>query len=209
MSSPNEGRVVISNSIPIKVKWKDSLKGDFSFRFKWEYPEGVYKNEYGQVSCDGSCPGEVEHMIDSTGKILKDSIKAFYKIVDTSHIRHSISCTAWCYEWAGTDFIEAIKKTIDTVFLSTALNAGTHCSLQLSISGNYCYAVIDLNSTVFGGSAIFYCTGGFITIDKTLWQKGIVKGIFSFNFRHDEDPKTPIFWRGKIYSKINSRSTNR
>ena len=178
------------------------MNGNFSFSYKWEYSEGVFKNKFGQISCDRFCPDEIESMKDENGKIIKDSLKAFYKLVDTSHLQHSISSTAWCYEWAGTDFIGASKKSTDTIFLSTALNAATHCSLELSIVGDHCYPLINLISIVRGGSAVYYCTGGSITIDKTLFQKGIVKAIFNFNFKHEEYPKQPMFWKGKIYAPI-------
>ena len=32
--------------------------GDFSFKNKWSYPEGVDKNKYGQLICDGLCSSE-------------------------------------------------------------------------------------------------------------------------------------------------------
>ena len=87
----------------IKIQWVDNLPGDFSFSKKWDYPEGIYKNEFGQLSCDGICQEEVYAMMDSAGKIYKDSLAAFYKIVDTAHQYHSIKADAWCYEYAGTD----------------------------------------------------------------------------------------------------------
>ena len=209
MSHYDQSHVVITNSIPSKINWVTTVKGNFSFRHKWEYPEGVYKNKYGQLSCDGNCPTEIDNMIDQKGKIKKDSIKSFYKIVDTSHLYHSISSTAWCYEWDGTDFIEAKKQSIDTIVLKTEFNVSTHCSLHLIIVGDYCYPLIDLNSIVSGGGAIYYCTGGYISIDKILWEKGIVKATFNFKFKHDENPKKPIFWKGKIYSQIQKEYTNR
>lgn len=205
----NEGKIRLTNSVPVKIKWVKELKGNFSFKNKWEYPEGVFRNSFGQLICDGFCPEEVENMFGPGGRIKKDSLKSFYKFVDTSHIPHSLSSTARCYEWAGTEFIEATRKSPDTVFLASATNAGTHCSLELTIAGDICYPVINLISIVFGGSAVYYCTDGFITIDKTFWDKGIIKAIFSFNFRHDKDPGTPMFWKGKIYAKINPGRTNR
>lgn len=39
------------NTGEILITWQDSIAGDFSF--KEDYPEGVYKNEFGQLSCDG------------------------------------------------------------------------------------------------------------------------------------------------------------
>jgi hypothetical protein len=187
---------------PIKIKWVSSIKSGFSFVNKWSYPEGVELNKYGQLSCDGFCPPEAYSMIDSTGKIFKDSITAFYKNVDTSHQTYSIYCKAWCYEWASTDFIEAIYKSDDSVYCYTLLNAATHCSLQLNILGDNCFAIIDLNSIFKGGSTKYTCTNGYITVDKNLWKKGIMKAVFSFNFEHKENPKKPIYWNGKILTKI-------
>ncbi len=187
---------------PIKIKWTSSIRGDFSFVNKWSYPEGVELNKYGQLSCDGFCPPETYPMIDSTGKIFKDSLTAFYKIVDTSHQSYTIQCKAWCYEWTGTDFIESIYKSADTVYCYTLLNAATHCSLQLNIVGDNCFAIIGLNSIVKGGSVKYNCINGYITVDKNLWKKGIVKAAFNFNFEHKENPKKPIYWKGKILTKI-------
>ncbi|HEV8081144.1 MAG TPA: hypothetical protein VGP43_10545 [Chitinophagaceae bacterium] len=187
---------------PVKIKWVLSVKGDFSFVKKWSYPEGVEVNEFGQLSCNGFCPPETEAMFDSTGKIAKDSLTAFYKIVDTSHQSYSIDCKAWCYEWAGADFIEVVRKSVDTTYCYTLLNAATHCSLQLNIAGANCFAIIELNSVVKEGNARYYCRNGYITIDKNLWKKGIMKAIFSFNFENKENPKKPIYWYGKIFTKI-------
>jgi hypothetical protein len=198
-SSFGQSKKVIT---PIKIKWVSSIKGDFSFVNKWSYPEGIELNEYGQLSCDGFCLPEAHAMIDSTGKIFKDSLTAFYKIVDTSHQFYSIQCKAWCYEWAGTDFIEAVQESMDTVYLYTLLNAATHCSLQLKIVGDNCFSIIDLNSVAEGGSAKYNSINGYITVDKSLWKKGIVKAIFSFNFEHKENPNKPIYWKGKIFTKI-------
>jgi hypothetical protein len=192
------------SATPVKIKWASGIKGDFSFIKKWSYPEGVEVNEYGQVTCNGFCPPETEAMFDSTGKIIKDSLTAFYKIVDTSHQLNSIKSKAWCYEWAGADFIDAVRKTVDTTYCYTLLNAATHCSLQLNITRDNCFAIIELNSVVKGRSAKYYCKNGYITIDKDLWKKGIMKAIFSFNFEHKENPKKPIYWNGKIFTKIKS-----
>jgi hypothetical protein len=187
---------------PVNIKWVSSIKADFSFVNKWSYPEGIELNEYGQLSCDGLCPTEAYPMMDSTGKIFKDSLTVFYKVVDTTHQFYSIQCKAWCYEWAGTDFIEAFQKSVDTVYCYTLLNAATHCSLQLNIAGDNCFANIDLNSVFRGGSARYNCVNGYITVDKNLWKKGIVKAIFSFNFEHKENPNKPIYWKGKIFTEI-------
>ena len=189
-------------SKPVKIVWVNNLTGDFSFTKKWSYPEGIFKNDFGQLICDGFCPSEIENMSDDNGRIYKDSLKAYYKIVDTSHFYHTISSDAWCYEWAGTDFIDVYRESNDTLFCKTRLNAATHCSLELMITGDSCIAIIDLISIVPGGNEKFYCTNGDITIDKNLWKQGILKARFSFNFDHPENLGKPVYWNGKIYSKI-------
>ena len=186
----------------VKINWASNIKGNFSFVNKWSYPEGIEVNEYGQVTCNGFCPPETDAMMDSTGKIIKDSLTAFYKIVDTTHQSYSIDCKAWCYEWAGADFIKVVRKTVDTTYCYTLLNAATHCSLQLNIIRDNCFAIIKLESVVKGGNARYYCRNGYITIDKDLWKKGIMKAIFSFYFKHKENPKQPMYWNGKIFTKI-------
>ena len=189
-------------SIPIKIQWSENLNGNFSFKNKWSYSEEIFKNKFGQLSCDGFCPPETYEMLDSNGRIKKDSIKSFYKIVDTLHRIHSINSSAWCYEWAGTDFIEIEKKSNDKILCKTEINASTHCSLEIEIIGDSCFVLIDLISIMKGGNAKYFCTNGTIVIDKPLWKKGIMKAVFNFNFEHLENPKKPIYWKGKIYSKI-------
>jgi len=198
----NSKGTVKSASLPITIKWVDNLQGDFSFANNWSYPEGVYKNEFGQISCDGLCPAEIEVMKDSTGRIYEDSLHAFYEFIDTTHQMHSINCEAWCYEWAGTDFIEVFRKSENSVNCFTMTGIDTHCSLNIEIIGDTCYAVIELKSIDQGGDVNFYCTSGYITINKKYWTEGIMQAEFSFNFEHIENPKKPIYWKGKIYAKI-------
>jgi hypothetical protein len=99
----------------IDIRWAKNLTGDFSFMKNWDYPEGVYKNEFGQLSCDGVCPPEIDRMKDDNGKIYEDSLNAFYKLVDTTHQFHSINSDAWTYEWAGTNFATAKRINADTI----------------------------------------------------------------------------------------------
>lgn len=195
--SPEKGQITI--------EWTDSLPGDYSFQKQWSYPEGVYKNEFGQLSCDGICPEEGNAMKDSKGRIYNDSLKSFYRLVDTTHQFHSIQCEAWCYEWGGTDFINAQQKNKNTVECYTQTNAATHCSLHLNIVNNICFPTIELKSIVANGDAVYPCTVGFIKIDKEYFKKGIIKADFNFNFEHKENPKQPIYWKGKIYTRITDR----
>ena len=186
----------------IKIQWVDNLKGDFDFKTKWSYPEGVYRNRFGQLSCDGFCPEGIESMIDMNGKINPDSSARFYQLVDTTHQFHSILCEAWCYEWAGTDFITAKQTNKNRIICSTQTNAGTHCSLIFEINNDTCIPRIELNSIAASGLKTYDCKGGFIKVDKDSWINGILKAEFNFVFNNTDEPDRKMFWKGKIYTLI-------
>jgi hypothetical protein len=134
------------NKKGVKIKWVENMVGNFSFKKNWSYPEGVYKNEFNQLSCDGLCPPEIDRMKNNTGKIIKDSLTSFYKFIDTSHRPHTFKSTAWCYEWAGTNYIEVTRNYKDTVTCYSHVNAATHCRLVLKITDARCYVSIELKS---------------------------------------------------------------
>jgi hypothetical protein len=54
-------------SKPIKIKWVNSLLGDFSFTNKWSYPLGVERKKDGKAGCadGGFCPERCYSMLDS------------------------------------------------------------------------------------------------------------------------------------------------
>lgn len=186
----------------IKIEWTDTLLGDFSFKENWSYPEGIYVNDFGQVSCDGFCPEGTDQLLDNNGKIRSGKLKAYYELVDTTHQFHSIQCDAWCYEWDGTNIIEAKQINTDSVVCNTMMSMSTHCSLHMCIADDYCYPSIQLASIAATGNIIYKCIGGYIKIDKECWKKGIVKAEFDFQFYHTEDPNVPMYWKGMIYTKI-------
>lgn len=190
------------NYCRVKIQWIDDLKGDFDFSTKWSYPEGVYRNEFGQLSCDLFCPEETEFMKDSVDKIYTDSLTRFYQLVDTTHIHHSIFCEAWCYEMAGTDFITAKRTNNNGIICHTHKNAGTHCSLILEVAGDTCIPRIELQSISSPGIKTYYCKNGFIRIDKHSFIKGILKAEFNFDFNNTDEVARKIFWKGKIYTTI-------
>lgn len=189
----------------IEISWVDNVSGDFSFTRNWDYPEGVYKNEFGQLSCDGLCPQEINRMKEENGKIYEDSLTAFYKLVDTTHRFHSIQSEAWTYEWAGTNFVTVTKKNKDRTICYTHNNAATHSSLILIILKNKCIPTIELNSVTPTATKTYHCKGGQIEIDKSLWKKGILKANFDFVFDHTENPDKPMYWKGKIYANIDNK----
>ncbi|MCL1867811.1 MAG: hypothetical protein FWF72_02525 [Paludibacter sp.] len=198
---------VTSEKKEISIKWVDNLTGDFSFNACWSYPEGIYKNEFGQLICDGICPPQIYDMMDKNGKIYKDSLKAFYKLIDTTHLFHSIKSDAWTYEWDGTYYITAERINEDTVLCSTQCNAATHSSLNLIISKNYVtptIVLIGINADF--GTETYNCKSGKMIIDKNLWNEGILKAEFDFEFYNNES-SDKMYWKGNIYVKIETNQT--
>jgi hypothetical protein len=193
---------IVEKNCKIKIQWIVDLQGDFDFRTKWSYPEGVYRNEFGQLSCDGLCPQETESMKDSTGKIYTDSLSRFYQVVDTTHQYHSIECEARGYEWSGTDFITATQTNQNHLMCFTQATAGTHSSLILEIIDDLCLPRIDVKSISTPGEKSYFCKSGCIKIDKDLMNKGILKAEFQFDFNNSDEPDRNMFWKGKIYTAI-------
>jgi hypothetical protein len=186
----------------IKIQWTENIPGDFSFTTKWSYPENIFKNSFGQLCCDGSCPETLSAMQDSVGRIPAASLQKYYRLFDTTHQFHTIAGTAWCYEWAGCDFIKAERISDTLVRLVTLQNAGTHCSLVLIIAGDVCTPSIELTGIASPGTRIYKCRNGSIKIDRKSWSKNIVKAEFSFNFLNTDEPGRKMFWNGKIFTPI-------
>ncbi len=199
--------------IPICIGWETNLPGNFSFARDWDYPPGVARMSNGKPGCDdgGFCPERCQNMLDEEGHIPTDSLTVFYSLLDTTHIHHSLASTAWCYEWAGTDFVRAfwVKSATggsDTIRCESAMNEATHCSLRLDLVPPYCYATILLNSITPGGVTHFFGRGGTVKLDKSHWQRGILKASFDLTFANTSEPNRPMFWRGKIIAPMEGTS---
>lgn len=192
------------NRPKVEIKWKKNLKGDFSFVNNWEYPLGVEKKSDGKAGCadGGFCPERCYAMLDANGIVLKDSAKAFYELLDTTHIPYSIQCDAWCYEYDGTNQIYSVKMRSGITYAVTPLGIATHCSLNLSFNGDSCIAYVHLNSVMPDGNATFYYKSGYIKIDETEYAKGILKAEFDFVFTNTIEPVKPIYWKGRILTPI-------
>lgn len=188
---------------PVKVRWADSLPGDFSFRQQWSYPPNVSLTADGSLLCTGICPPQLDAMVDVAGHILRDSVAAYYRIVDTTHLYHTLRSQAHTYEWAGADYIAASRRH-DTLAADTYCHPATHSSLRLRIVGDKCYARIIVNS-INGGRQkthkVYYYSRGSITIDSTLMARGILKAQFDFTFRAPRG-FGPMYWRGQVYKTI-------
>lgn len=194
----------------IQINWNTNLQGDFSFIENWSYPEGIFLNEHGQLSCDGICPPQINNMFDEKGKIIDDSLIAFYNLVDTTHHFHSIASETNIREWTGTNFISVTRINKDTIKCTTWNNSGTHSSLNLVITNNIIKPSINFNSINSPeGIKVFECSGGKMVIDQDLWQKGILKASFDFKFNNTYKSQQPLYWKGLIYKIVEPLQKNR
>ena len=134
-------------SSAIDITWKDSLQGDFSFAQQWRYPEGVYKNQFGQISCDGICPPKTDGMKDEDGKIYEDSLQDFYKLVDTTHIYSTMQSEGTAIEFTDSPQITVKRIDKDTIEAFTNLNSATHSLLKIKIiNDHYFVSTVELIS---------------------------------------------------------------
>lgn len=187
----------------VKIIWIDSLTGDFSFKNEWKYSENIFKNDKGQLICDGNCPSRIENMREKSNEIPQDSLDIYYQLIDTTHYFKSLQVEAWCYEFFESSYMNCFKNESGFINCSSANTISTHCSLRLAISGDICRPLVQLNSTKQSiGTKIFKCTKGYIKIDSNYYSKGILKAEFNFSFYNSIDPLKPINWKGKIYSVI-------
>lgn len=192
-----------SNDNSIKIEWIDGLEEGFDFTEQWEYPEGIYRNDYGQLICDGICPPEIEGFADSNGKIPEDSLSLYYQFVDTTHTYFTFEGISNLYQLTNIKHAVAYEDKNDTVKCYTRCNASIHSFLEMKIIGDKCYPQLIILSITNEETEYLPCTGDFIKIDKPLFEKGILKAQFLFDFTNNEDPETPIWWKGLIYTKIN------
>ena len=189
----------------IQTIWVDKLQDNYSFVNQWSYNENVFENEFGQLVCDGLCDPALDHMRDKSGRLYPDSLTRYYQLLDTTHYYHTLQSEAQCYEWLGTDFANAYRGENDTIRCRTQCNAATHSSLEIMIIGDNCIPQIELNSVSPSGIQYFNCIGGYIKIDKSAFMNDSLKAEFNFTFENSIDKEYPIWWKGKIYTKINTR----
>ncbi|SEC78149.1 hypothetical protein SAMN04489761_3561 [Tenacibaculum sp. MAR_2009_124] len=191
----------------IKIEWVENLNGDFSFSEKWSYGDGIYRNQNGELRLDsGMVPEEIAETItrkyNEKNRIYKDSLTEYYKIVDTTHIFHSIKSVANVYENTVYDHFEFKKMKNGEIKGETINNVSGYSHLHIKLKNDYCYAWNDYKSIFDKGNHIFNLKSGKILIDKSLFKNGIVKAEFDFNFKNTLEKKKKLSWKGKIYSQI-------
>jgi hypothetical protein len=199
-----------SNSdLNFEIEWVEKIEGDFTFINKWSYPESVYINRFGQLSCDGICPIEIDDMKDEEGKIIKDSLEAFYEIIDTTHLFYSLKSETSSYEFGEANFVKVIGSTNGQIRISSETNISTHSSLKIVINKSKFSANIYFGSITPIGNHSFKMKKGNLQIDKSYWEKGILKAKFNLSFEDTLNPKRDLFWKGKMFKEIEKeKNTN-
>lgn len=184
----------------IPITWVESIKDDFSFTQQWEYPEGVYVNQYGQVDYDYADEFEPADMKELDGKVIIDSMGAFYKYVDTTHKYHTMQSQANFSEWAGSNYVFADRVDKDFVKCYAPYNVASHCELRFVLADSICQAVVTLHSVT--DTIIEYkANGGYFIIEKPAYDKRILKAKYYLAFT---DADKPRYWQGLIYVPMTS-----
>lgn len=116
--------------------------------------------------------------------------------------KHTLSCDAWCYEFAGASEINVKQISKDSIECWTTPNQATHSTLNFYIINNTVKnARIELIGIVNHNST-YPCTLGSMKIDKEFIKKNVLKADFNMEFNHPENPKKKMYWKGKIVAKI-------
>ncbi len=190
-------------SSQVTLEWANRIDDDFSFAQEWEYPESIYLNEWGQLSCDGICPTEIDRMKDSKGRIYDDSLRAFYAIIDTTHRYFSHKGNVRAYEFGETNY--AFYEEHDgKIYLQTEMNAITHTSLHIEFdpdpTSKIPFKVYLTYNSIKNQKPITYLgTSGTIDISKQGIENGIIQMRFDLEFQHlSNDSEGTQTWEGKI-----------
>ncbi len=192
----------------VEFIWVDSLEDDFSFSEKWAYEDGIELNQWGQLSCDGLCPQEVDVLKDAQGRIYDDSLVKFYTLVDTTHRYFTHEGTARVYEFGECHYANAHIKD-EKMYISTEANISTHSTLHLEFDNNNepiprqkAYIVVNsIRSSV--GPIDFAATRGKIEISRAAYAHGFIQMRFDLEFTHlSTDSQGAQTWKGKILTEI-------
>lgn len=189
------------DDIQIEISWFTNLKGNFSFASKWSFADNVGLNVAQQIACLQNCHERIQKMMDEDGLIISDSTDAYYLLVDSTRKYHTLQSRSTFSDWKPSDFIKIRKYGNFTIEGSVIADSTSKCSVFFRIKDNYLTAWAYHKPTN-GATKIFKLDGGKIFLDKEAFDKGIFKATFSFTFNNDINSLKPLYWSGKIYSKI-------
>ncbi len=188
----------------VDLKYVNLDQEDFSFSEEWSYPESVFVNQYGQLSCDGLCPSEIDHM-KINGKIIEDSLSRFYELVDTTHQMHTLQLEGTGYEFDGSDYMSAVRKSDGTIVMESGTSIATHTYIHIELKKNKVKAWLVLNSiTNQPGTLVNFNPIGdsYIYIDRAFLKKNILRAKFDMEFDNFIDEDLKLLWKGLVNSPI-------
>lgn len=186
-------------SIPIQMV--DEIDADFSFAENWNYDWGVYENQYGQLSCDGLCPNEAYEM-QVDGRIIEDSIKAYYELIDTTHFHHTMQSKAEMYEWTGCDYIYVSRDSNMRISAETVITPGSHSTLHFQINRDKAKIWAHYNSIANVQPRNFSLKSGFIKVERQAFERDTIKAQFDLTFSNTLESDVALSWSGLIYAAI-------
>lgn len=168
----------------IQIRWVNDLPGDFSFRDNWSYPEGADTTR-------------LFHSMESEGENNKWTTSSRIPTMREGRQPDEFRMVRF-----RADFISVERIHKDSV-ICYAMNRDSSC-LNLVIAENTVRATMESNGKeTSSGKIFYYCSKGKMTIDKNLWEQGILKATFDFKFDDKETaPYGHTYWRGKIYTEI-------
>jgi hypothetical protein len=197
----NSSSTFKKDDIQIEISWFTNLKGNFSFATKWSFSDNVGLNAAQQIACLQNCSERIQKMMNEDGLIISDSTDAYYQIVDSTRKYHTLESRSTLFDWKPSNFIKIRKYGNFIIEGSMIPDSTSKCSMFFRIKDNFLTAYA-YHKPDKGESKIFRLNGGKIFLDELAFSKGIFKASFSFTFDNDINSLKPLYWSGKIYSKI-------
>lgn len=197
----------------VAIQWVEEIEEDFSFTEKWQYAEGIYMNQWGQLSCDGLCPIEIDRMKGEKGRIYDDSLTSFYTYVDTTHFFYTFEGNAQVYEYGECHYATASLLN-GKLHIQTETNIATHSSLHIVLdlennSKPLTSVYILYNSIRDIQPKTYLALNGTIELNENKLKDGIVQMKFDLNFEGEEDSHFENLsapgiqhWDGKILTHL-------
>ena len=177
---------------------------DSAFTKGWKYEEGIFVNKWGQLSCDGFCPREIDFMKGDQGRIFDDSLSSFYSFVDTTHRHFTLERNNEPYDYAEAHYI-IVEKQDGKLFLRSELNMGLNTRIQMEFDPT---SKDDVN---FQAYLIYYSLSdqaprkfellsGDVEFCQEAYNEGFLQLKFDLDFETDEWSKEKFQkWDGKIF----------
>ena len=188
--------------ISIPISWFSELNGDFSFANNWEYAKGIKINNYNQIICS-ECSPRAARMLDRRQKIIADSMDVFYKEVDSTRHYFSLESRCSAKDWEESNFVSVTRYGEFIIEGNTVNKGNSFCNLFFRIKDDFVTSWIYYKPEG-SESTIYTLKEGKFFMDRSAFDKGILKVKFSFVFYNPENSLKALYWSGKIKSKISN-----